>query len=152
MKTSSLRILVFICILIGGTIQSIGQTQQLVWIVNDTPCDINYSIMCTTDDCATIPGAGSGTLGSSAIDSIGCGSDFVGLRFWFPDGNNTIHYITFFDELDNACAGIEACNEIYPWQHQGDIETYYCLGENGRVRADFFSEFNRCTIWFQHDN
>lgn len=131
-----------ICIL---GITGFCQTTQPVLLRNAGSFDVHYRVICTGNDCETVEMGDTMVLSGSAWET--CGSlEFVGLQFVIPDGDNVTRYITFNHEFENECAGIEGCNALYPWLHQG-IESD-CLATQEEVRANYFTETGVCTIWF----
>ena len=143
-------------ILSAIVLPSIGQTAYPVIVRNTSPtCDLTYTVMCTDNECGSVFAGSSGVIlangGTAIITSTHCsGDDFAGLRFRYFDGDNVSRYITFNHQLDNECAGIEGCNALYPWFHQGiEID---CLLEGGEIRADYFSEVDDYVIFFKNGN
>jgi hypothetical protein len=159
MKTSKLRIphcLFLLTLTIFSNFIS-AQPQQAIWLQNESNCTVLFNIACTGDDCENLHFvAGTFSIGPNDGDWIHlCDNDtfpnFAALRFYFPQGDNTSHYITFSTEATSPCAGQDGCNQMFPWMYQGNIELD-CLGAQGEVRADRFTEFNACSIYFKYSD
>jgi hypothetical protein len=133
-------------------------TEQPIKIVNETNCPLIFAAICTNDGCESNFTSGvSGTVPAHG-ETTGCitlcsSSEFAALRFSFPipGGSGAVYYITFSDQLNNECTGYEECNNLYPSFYQGTIEAG-CMGSMGEVRADWFSEYDCCTIYFKYAN
>lgn len=155
MKTSAFRIphclLMLTLTIISNFISA--QPQQAIWVQNESNCTVLFNIACTDNDCDSLQFVnGTFSLGPDEGDFItSCGADFAALRFYFPQGDNISHYITFSTGATSPCAGIEGCNALYPTLYQGTIEAN-CLGSEGEVRADRFTEFSACTIYFKYSD
>jgi len=143
-----MKILAISAIITFVSISSLGQTTQPVKLVNKSNCTLHYTVLCTTNDCTDVTGGTSSTLGSNSDVDVSCSTgDFAGLRFIYPNGDDVVRYITFNNELANQCEGLEGCNALYPSLLQG-VESG-CLGINGEIRADYFSDYDQCVIYFK---
>lgn len=145
-----------LCLILSAiALSSNGQTAYPIIVRNTSPtCDLTYTVMCTDNECGSVFAGSSDVILAATQLSISSsyysGDDFAGLRFRYFDGDNVSRFITFNNQLNNECAGIEGCNSLYPWLHQGiEID---CLLEDGEIRADYFSQVNGCVIFFKNGN
>jgi hypothetical protein len=159
MKTSAFRIphcLFLLTLTIFSNFIS-AQPQQPIWLQNESNCTVLFNIACTGDDCDSLKFVnGTYSMGPNEGDYIQtCPDpnfpDFAALSFYFPQGDNVAHYITFSTGATSPCAGLEGCSTLYPTMYQGTIEAN-CLGSQGEVRADRFTEYSACTIYFKYSD
>lgn len=145
-KNIVLRTILASSFIIIHDIAGFCQTTQPVLLRNAGSCDLHYRVICTVNDCDSVIIGTTSVLSAYTSAMVSCTGDFAGLQFVYPDGDDITRYITFNHEFENECAGIEGCNALYPWLHQG-VESD-CLSPQEEVRANYFIETGMCTIWF----